>query len=78
MCIIISLSLALEGGLGLPILGPLVKHGAVTLVFLPLAAEHLNEGFLFIEAWVFLEDGFVFKLAQSNILLALLPDVVFF
>ena len=78
MCIHLPVSLALEGRLGLSVLGPLVKHGAVALVFLPLAAEHLNKGFLFIEAGVFLEDGFVLELAQTNVLLAFLPVIVFF
>ena len=78
MRIHLPVSLALEGRLGLSVLGPLVKHGAVALVFLPLAAEHLNKGFLFIEAGVFLEDGFILELAQTNVLLAFLPVIVFF
>ena len=78
MRIHLPVSLALEGRLGLSVLGPLVKHGAVALVLLPLATEHLNKGFLFIEAGVFLEDCFVLELAQTNVLLAFLPDVVFF
>ena len=78
MRIHLPVSLALEGRLGLSVLGALVKHGAVALVFLPLAAEHLNKGFLFIEAGVFLEDGFILELAQTNVLLAFLPVIVFF
>jgi len=43
-----------------------VKHGAVSFVFFPLAAEHFDKGSLLVETRVFLKDGLVRVLAQPH------------
>lgn len=59
--------------LGLAELLAFVEHGAVALVFSPLAPENFNERLLFIETRIFLKDSVVFVLVQPDIFAALMP-----
>ena len=62
----------------LTVLLSVIKHWAVTFVFFPLAAEDLDERFLLVETGFFFEDGLIFVLTETYILLVLLTDSISF